>query len=358
MDTNPSLYDAFAGADALGPYEVVHIAKRTIGLDAIVVVDNLVRGPALAPVRLTREGSTEEALGLARAITLSAALHDLPFGGGAVLVMGEGDEPAARRHSIFDGLGAAMLPLRACIPVPDAGVDNGSFARLSARVGRGMGLEPEALARATAAGLAAAIAEAAPRAGFRLAGARLALQGFGQVGRGLAALLAREGVRLVAASDRGGMAADPAGLDLDSLLAAKQATGSVASYSGGAGGAPSPFPSCDIWCPTARPDALDLGAAARLDARLVVEATFGALAPEAERVLVEREILVLPDLVAAAGGLAAAARLLAPDTVPGGDVVAATLRRILRDPKSRRAPLRDIAATLAARRFPRGRRRA
>jgi glutamate dehydrogenase/leucine dehydrogenase len=357
MDTTPSLYDAFAGADALGPYEVVHIGKRTLGLKAIVVVDNLARGPALMPVRLTMDGSTEEALGLARAVTLSCALYDLPFGGGGVLVMGDPSEPASVRHDLFDGLGAAMAPLRSCIPLPDSGVDHGSFGRLSARLGRAIGIEPEALAAATAAGLSAAMVEASARLGLRLAGARIGLQGFGHVGRALARDLAGRGGRVVVASDRQGMAADPEGLDVEALIARKFAAGTVAGV--GRLGTRDPSDAaaltCDVWCPTGRPEALDAGAAATLRARLVVEGTFGALTPQADAILEGRGIVVVPDLAAAAGGLIAAADLLSGHESAHGpaSAIRAMTRRLARDRSARGQPLHTVALALATKRVPR-----
>jgi glutamate dehydrogenase/leucine dehydrogenase len=361
MDTTPSLYDAFAGADALGPYEVVHIGKRTLGLKAIVVVDNLARGPALTPVRLTMEGSTEEALGLARAVTLACALNDLPFGGGGVLIMGDPSEPVSVRQDLFDGLGAAMAPLRSCIPLPDAGVDHGSFGRLSARLGRAVGIEPEALAAATAAGLSAAIVEASARIGLPLAGARIGLQGFGHVGRTLARDLAGRGSHLVVATDRQGMAADPNGLDVEALIAGKIQSGTVAGLGPYGGRDPSAAHAlaCDIWCPTGRPEALDAAGAAALRARLVVEGTFGALPPEADAVLDQRGIVVVPDLAAAAGGLIAAAHLLTGDDSARGPAgaIQAMVRRLVRDAGARGQPLRDIALALATRRVPKSTRR-
>jgi glutamate dehydrogenase (NAD(P)+) len=357
MDTIPSLYEAFEGADGLGPFEVMHIGKRAMGLRAVVVVDNLARGPALTPLRLTLSGTTDEALRLARTVTLANALADLPHGGAAGIVAGDPSEPLEPRLAVLSALGTAMAPLRKCVPIPDMGMSDADISCVARAFGRGAGLDVAASATAGAEGLSAAVHVALQRLRIAEAGARVAILGHGAVGRVLAELLVRRGMRLVAAADRMGLAADPAGLDLAALHAARRGAGTVAGL--GPRGASDPMAIADIESDVlvlaGRPDALDVDGAARVATRLVVEGAYRGCGELAEQRLASRGIPVVPDIAAATGGLLLAARDLDPAREadgPIGDVVGQIVARVIRDARARKASLREAALGLARRRLP------
>jgi len=99
--------DMFRFADKLGPFKIIHIYEPSIGLKAVLVVDNVARGPALGGVRIAPDVSTEECFRLARAMTLKNAAADLPYGGGKIVVYGDPKCLGKRKASYF-----GLLPVR------------------------------------------------------------------------------------------------------------------------------------------------------------------------------------------------------------------------------------------------------
>jgi glutamate dehydrogenase (NAD(P)+) len=138
-------------------------------------------------------------------------------------------------------------------------------------------------------------------------GARAVVQGFGKVGAPLAFLLSSAGMRVVAVADVGGAVYNPGGLDLSLLSDHCAASGTVADFEGG-----QPIAPAELWAvdtelvvPAALEGAIDRAAASSLTARIVVEAANGPTTPEADEVLARREVTVVPDIVANAGGVTA-----------------------------------------------------
>jgi glutamate dehydrogenase (NAD(P)+) len=158
---------------------------------------------------------------------------------------------------------------------------------------------------ATGLGLAAC-AEAVQAAGdLRLEDARVAVQGFGAVGGHAARFLVERGAVLVAASDSAGAVVNPAGLEVAALGAWKAEGHSVGTFPGGA-----PMPrddllgmDCDLLVPAARPDVLDAGNAELVRATVVLEGANIPATGEAEQLLHKRGVLVVPDIIANAGGV-------------------------------------------------------
>jgi len=81
--------EAFRFADELGPFKLVHIQRPTIGLKAVVAIDNVACGPAIGGVRMASDVSTEEAYRLARAMTFKNAAAGLPHGGGKSVIFAD-----------------------------------------------------------------------------------------------------------------------------------------------------------------------------------------------------------------------------------------------------------------------------
>jgi len=140
-------------------------------------------------------------------------------------------------------------------------------------------------------------------------GARVAVQGFGAVGRHATSFLGERGALLVAAADTSATLSDPAGLNVADLTRHKLAGTELADYPAGKKAPPDAIidvPS-DIWIPAARPDVLHAGNVARLQAKLVAQGANIPATVEAEAALHARGILVLPDFIANAGGVICAA---------------------------------------------------
>lgn len=307
--------DLFRFADELGPLKLVHIWRPAIGLKAVVAIDNIACGPAIGGVRMAPDAGAAEASRLARAMTLKNAAAGLPHGGGKSVIAADPKMPAAQKEQLIRAFAAAIADLADYIPGPDMGTDELAMGWIRDETGRAVGL-PRELGGipldeigATGFGLAAAVEVAVQHLGMTLAGARMAIQGFGSVGRHAARFLAERGAVLVAASDTHGTLADENGLDIAALVALKAEGRALGDHPRGrklAGDAVIDV-ACDIWIPAARPDVIHAGNVARLRTRLVAEGANIPCTPEAEAALAARGVLVLPDFIANAGGAICAA---------------------------------------------------
>jgi len=158
---------------------------------------------------------------------------------------------------------------------------------------------------ATGLGVVFTLEAALEREGSSLAGQRVALQGFGNVGSVVAAELRSRGAVLVAISDVEGAVADPAGIDVDALARWVEDNRSVAGF---------PAASeierdtllevpCDVLIPAAREGQITAENAPLLNCRLIAEAANGPTTPDADRILAERGIVLLPDVLTSGGGV-------------------------------------------------------
>jgi glutamate dehydrogenase/leucine dehydrogenase len=311
MPQNPHAPDSSA-AD-LGPEKVIHLHDPQAGLQAFVVVDNTACGPSIGGIRMAADVSVEEVRRLARAMTLKNAAAGLPHGGGKAGIAA--DPRTADKRRLVRAFARAIRQLTDYIPGPDMGTDETCMAWVFDEIGRAVGL-PRVLGGipldelgATGYGLARAAEAAAPFCGLTLAGAKVAIEGFGSVGRHAARFLAELGARLVAASDSGGAVHDPEGIDPARLAAVKKESGSVAGYPRGRRLPPAELLSvpCDILVPAARPDSIHAGNAAAIRAKLILEGANIPATAEAETALHRRGVLVVPDFIANAGGVICAA---------------------------------------------------
>jgi glutamate dehydrogenase/leucine dehydrogenase len=307
--------DVLALADELGPAKVIHLHQPSVGLRAVVAVDNTACGPAIGGVRMAPDATASEAIRLARAMTLKNAAAGLAHGGGKSVIIGDPRLPPNRKEALIRAFAQAIAGERDYIPGPDMGTDERCMGWIHDEIGRSAGLPREIGGipldeiGATGIGLAAAIEVACELAGLPLAGARVAIQGFGAVGRHTALRLARAGAVLVAAADSDGTLADPAGLDATALAALKQGGGKLRDHAGGRKLAREAIIGIDrdIWIPAARPDIVDAGNQHALKARLVACGANIPCTEEAEQALHRRGVLVLPDFIANAGGVICAA---------------------------------------------------
>jgi glutamate dehydrogenase (NAD(P)+) len=135
--------------------------------------------------------------------------------------------------------------------------------------------------------------------------ARVAVQGFGNVGSIAAKLFAQAGARVVAVQDHGGTIYKADGLDMPALLAHAERAGTVAGFPCAESLANDAFwdVDCDILIPAALEQQITRANAGRIKARMVIEGANGPTTPEADDILQERNVLVLPDVIANAGGV-------------------------------------------------------
>jgi glutamate dehydrogenase (NAD(P)+) len=307
--------DLFEFADDLGPAKVLGIYAPKLGLRAILVVDNVAAGPAIGGCRMAPDVTLEECARLARAMTLKNAAAGLPHGGAKSVIVGDPKMPAERKETVVRAFAQAIRDVRDYIVGPDMGLDERAMAWVHDEIGRSVG-RPRELGGipldeigATGFGIAIAAEVAQEFCDVKLAGARVAVQGFGAVGRHAANFLAARGAVLVAAADSAGTILNSKGLDIAALIALKNTGASVTAYSRGqrlAGDAIVGV-DCDIWIPAARPDVITRENADSVRARLILQGANIPATAAAEQRLHERGILCLPDFIVNAGGVIAAA---------------------------------------------------
>lgn len=307
--------DAFRFTDDLGPARIVHVCEPRLGLRAVLVIDNVARGPSVGGLRMAPDVSTEECCRLARAMTLKNASAGLPHGGGKSILIGDPRMPRDHKEALIRAFAHALRHEDDYIFGPDMGTDETCMAWIKDEIGRAVGL-PAALGGipldevgATGWGLRHAAEVAANACGLDLKGARLAVQGFGAVGKHAARYLARQGVVLVAAADTVGTLHDPEGLDVEALIALKAQRRSVVDHPRGRKLERDAIVGvdCDIWIPAARPDVVHEDNVQHLRARLVLQGANIPFTAGAESLLHERGVTLVPDFIANAGGVICAA---------------------------------------------------
>ena len=302
-------------ADDLGPAKIVQVHEPTLGLEAVLVVDNVARGPSIGGLRMAADVSTEECVRLARAMTLKNAAAGLPHGGGKSVLRGDPRMASDRKERLIRAFAHALRHEDDYIFGPDMGTDETCMAWIKDEIGRAVGLPP-ALGGipldeigATGWGIRHAADVAASHCGLSLRGARVAIQGFGAVGRHSARFLAECGAVLIAASDSTGTIHNAAGIDVTRLIALKDGGRSVGDYDDGHRLDRDAILDieCDIWIPAARPDVVREDNVDRLKARLVLQGANIPFTAGAEQALHDRGVLVVPDFIANAGGVICAA---------------------------------------------------
>ena len=305
----------FAFADSLGPIKIVQLYDPKHHLKAVVAIDNVARGPSIGGIRMAPDVSAEEAFRLARAMTLKNSAANLPHGGGKSVIFGDPKMAAADKEALIRAFARAIRDLVEYIPGPDMGTDERCMAWIKDEIGRAVGLPPEIGGipldeiGATGLGLKASVEAALKYCDFKLPGARVAVQGFGSVGKHAARFLGEKGTTLVAASDSHGTIVNPKGIDVERLTALKDAGKNVSDYPDGEKLAVDAVidVECEIWIPAARPDVIRKDNVQRLKTKLVAQGANIPFTAEAERMLHEKNVLILPDFIANAGGVICAA---------------------------------------------------
>jgi glutamate dehydrogenase (NAD(P)+) len=287
------------------------------------VQHNIARGPAKGGLRYHPAITLADARALAMFMTWKAAIVGLPFGGakGGVIV----DPKALSRAELerltrrFTTEMSLLLGPDSDIPAPDIGTGPQEMAwimdTLSMHAGYSVPASvtgkptviggSEGRHAATGRGIATVAVQALSDAGIEPAGATVAIQGYGQVGSNTAHLLAAAGLRVVAVSDSHGGVHREAGLDVDALSALKQEGGAMCDY----GGADTITNDelftlgVDLLVPCALEAQITRDNASQVRARVIAEGANAAVDPEADAVLAERGVVIVPDILANAGGV-------------------------------------------------------
>ena len=287
------------------------------------VTHNVARGPSKGGIRYHPDVTLDEVKALSMWMTWKCALANIPFGGakGGVIVNPKALAPRelermTRRFTseIINEIGPEKD-----IPAPDVGTDSRVMAWIfdtysmnkghsvlgvvtgkPLAIGGSLGRE-----EATARGALYVLRGAARKRNLNLNGATAAVQGFGNVGSYLARFLVQDGAKVVAISDSSGGVHNPNGIDVEAAFARKRETGSI-------GGLPGTDPisnddllllDVDVLAPCALEQVISESNADRIKASIVVEGANGPVTPAADEILEQNGVLILPDILANAGGV-------------------------------------------------------
>jgi glutamate dehydrogenase (NAD(P)+) len=287
------------------------------------VQHNVARGPAKGGIRYHPGVTFDEVKALSAWMTWKCAVVDVPFGGGKGGIicdpstMSPGElERLTRRYiaEIMDIIG----PNRD-VPAPDAGTNAQTMAWVldtysmhvrqtenAVVTGKPLGIGGS-LGRneATGRGVLIVAREAMQRLGKPLAGATVAVQGFGNVGSQSARLLHEAGARVVAVSDVHGAIKNERGLDIHALMKHVAETKGVSGFKGGEAMdmAELLLMPVDILVPAALENQITEENAPKIRAKVIVEGANGPTTPDADPILLDNGVLVVPDILANAGGV-------------------------------------------------------
>jgi glutamate dehydrogenase (NAD(P)+) len=287
------------------------------------VQHNVTRGPAKGGIRFSPDVTLDEVRALAMWMTWKCAVVGIPYGGakGGVICDPKHMTPAEleRLTRRFATEISIIIGPHSDIPAPDVNTNPQVMAWLMDTYSMHQGYSVPAVVTgkplsiggsegrndATATGVLFVTRSAARRMGMPLQGARVSIQGFGNAGSVAARLFHNDGCKVVAVSDTSGGIYNEEGLDLAAVQRHKMEHGTVASY---------PYAQrvgiqdvlelpCDILIPAATEGVITAENADRVQAHIISEAANGPTTPEADHILFEKGRVVIPDILANAGGV-------------------------------------------------------
>jgi glutamate dehydrogenase (NAD(P)+) len=286
---------------------------------------NITLGPAKGGIRYHPDVSLDEVTALAAWMTWKCAVAHIPFGGGKGGVICDPTkmslreiEALTRRYTaeIIDAIGPEKD-----VPAPDVNTNEQIMAWFMDTYSMHVGHTETAVVtgkpvemggslgrrEATGRGVMIIAREAAKHLGFNLKGARIAVQGFGNVGSIAAELLAEMGARIVGVTDWKGGVYNETGLDVPKLIAYNQQHKSVAGFSGGTSLTNAELfkLDVDVLIPAALERQITMENAKDVKAKVIIEGANGPTTPDADNYLHERGVFIVPDILANAGGVTA-----------------------------------------------------
>ena len=288
------------------------------------VQHNIARGPAKGGIRYHPQVTLDEVKALASWMTWKCAVVSIPFGGGKGGVICDpkkmSQDELERMTRRFTSEISIIIGHDRDIPAPDVYTNPQVMAWMMDTISMTKGYstlgvvtgKPIAVGgsagrnEATARGCVVTIVEACKERGIDPVKATAAIQGFGNAGSISARLLWEMGTRIIAVSDTGGGIYNPSGLPIDQVIAAKEKTGSVRGFAGKAekiSGDAILEVAADILVPAALEGVITGENAPRVKAKIIAEAANGPTTPDADDILRKKDVLVIPDILANAGGV-------------------------------------------------------
>ena len=287
------------------------------------VQHNLSRGPGKGGVRFHQDVTLSEVMALSAWMSIKNAAVNVPYGGakGGIRVdpkkLSTAElERLTRRYTSEIGL---FIGPSKDIPAPDVNTNGQVMAWMMDTYSMNTGATATSVVtgkpidlggslgrvEATGRGVFTVGVEAAKLTGLSLQGARVAVQGFGNVGGTAGKLFAEAGSKVVAVQDHTGTIFNSNGLDVPALLEHVGNTGGVGGFAGSEAMDNADFwaVDCDILIPAALESQITKDNAGQIKAKLVIEGANGPTTPEADDILNDKGVLVLPDVIANAGGV-------------------------------------------------------
>jgi glutamate dehydrogenase (NAD(P)+) len=287
------------------------------------VTHNIARGPSKGGIRYHPDVTLDEVKALAMWMTWKCALVGIPFGGAKGGVICDPKllsrlelQKMTRRYTseIINEIGPEKD-----IPAPDVGTDPSVMAWIFDTYSMNMGHSVLGVVtgkplnvggslgrlEATSRGAHYCIREAMRKQGRRIEGITVAIQGFGNVGSYLAQFLHEQGAKVIAISDSRGGIHNPNGINVPGAIAHKQETGTLSGFRDGDAITNEELVllECDVLAPCALEQVITSANADRVKAQLIVEGANGPLTPGADEILDDRGVVVMPDILANAGGV-------------------------------------------------------
>lgn len=313
--------------DQYGPEMVIEVYEPKVGLKGMLVIDNTTLGPSKGGVRITPSVTVQEVFKLARVMTWKTALAKLPFGGAkAGIVANLKNLTREQKKKLIQEFAKAIKPFSPSkyIAGPDIGTGeeemdwytqaNGDWhsatgkpaevcMKFFGKPGEKCGIPHEY--GSTGFGVACAAEAAAKHLGLDLKDLTLAIEGFGNVGSFAFKHLDELGASVVAVADSKGTVYNPHGLDFNSIQAIKREAGTVTAYKRGKILSHKDIFTLpvDIIIPASLPEVINDKNAEKVRARIIIEAANLPVSETAEKILAKKGVLIVPDLIANAGGV-------------------------------------------------------
>lgn len=301
--------------DEFGFEKIIEVYDQKTGMQGVCAIHNLARGPGKGGIRMVPDVTTEEVMGLARAMTWKNAMADLPFGGAKSGIKADPRKLSPEQKEAH--IRAFARKIREVVPGayiagPDMNITEKEMAQFADEVGTPMACtgKPHSIGGlphelgSTGFGVAVSTRTAVEHAGKSLEGMTVAIEGFGNVGTFTMKFLAQWGAKVVAVSDSKGTIYNKDGLTHTELTRIKAEKGTVTAANGEKLDAAKLFEvPVDILVPGARPDVIHMGNVGSIQAKMVSEAANLPAKYDVEQVLMKKGVVVLPDFVANAGGV-------------------------------------------------------